>query len=57
MNRTEIIIQYAIRYGLPAARALIELFSIAEPTVADWEKLFAISEKSYEDYVKPRDNA
>ena len=45
------IAQYAIKYGIPAAQELIKLFKKADPTVEDWEKVFDLSKKSYEDYV------
>ena len=55
MSATALLIAQAlIKYGPAAARAIAALFKKDEPTMEDWEKVFAIAEKSYDDYVKPK---
>lgn len=54
MNATEIIALALVKYGTTLARALVAIFSIEKPTAADWEKVFDLAEKSYDDYVKPK---
>lgn len=49
----EIIASALIKYGPAAAKALYEIFTKPAPTDADWNKVFDLAEKSYEDYVKP----
>jgi hypothetical protein len=46
--------QALIEYGPTVARALRDLFAKTEITQADWDKVFDLCEKSYEDYVKPK---
>ena len=53
MSTAEIIAMCLVKYGPSAARALVALFQKAEPTVQDWEAVFSLCEKSYDDYVKP----
>lgn len=53
MTTVEIIAAALIKYGPAVARALYDLFSVANPTKEDWDKVFKLAEKSYEDYVKP----
>jgi hypothetical protein len=54
MNPTVIIIAEALmKYGPSVARALVEIFKKDDPTAEDWEKVFALAEKSYDDYVPP----
>lgn len=48
----EIIALALVKYGPAMARALMELFSKPTVTLADWDKVFALAEKSYEDYTK-----
>ena len=45
--------QALIKYGPSLARELMLLFSKKEITNEDWNKIFELSEKSYNDYVKP----
>lgn len=51
MNSTAIIALYAIRFGIPAAKELASLFAKPEPTDADWNKVWSLSDKSYDDYL------
>lgn len=51
MNSTAIIALYAIRFGIPAAKELALLFAKPEPTAEDWNKVWTLSDKSFEDYV------
>lgn len=44
------IIGYAIKYGIPAATALIDVWNKPTPTIDDWKAAFAVA-KPYEDYV------
>lgn len=48
-----LIIQAAMKYGPDAGRAIVAIFTKANPTKEDWEAVFVIIEKSYDDYVKP----
>jgi len=49
----ELIATALIKYGPPLAKALYDLFQTKEPTPAQWNALFALAEKNYDDYVKP----
>ena len=54
MNATALLIAEALlKYGPGLARGLAELFAKPAPTLEDWEKVFALADKRYEDYVKP----
>jgi len=56
MNLTlaALILEAALRWGPDAARVLIEIFAKTEITAADWEKVFASIDKSYDEYVAPK---
>ena len=56
MSQTTLfIIESLLRYGPGLARELVKIFSKqADPTLQEWEELFATAEKSYEDYIKPK---
>jgi hypothetical protein len=45
--------QALVKYGPTMARALAALFMKDEPTLEDWEKVFALAEKPYEAYTAP----
>lgn len=49
----EIIAMALVKYGPTLARGLLEIFQKDAPTTEDWERVFALAEKPYEDYVKP----
>ena len=54
MNPTTVfIVQALLKYGPALASALVEIFQKETPTREDWDKVFALAEKSYEDYVTP----
>jgi hypothetical protein len=53
METAIIIGQALIKYGPEVARQLVALFGQKEVTLTDWEKVFSLAEKSYDDYVKP----
>jgi hypothetical protein len=46
--------QALVKYGPATARAMAAIFAKPDPTVADWENVFAPAEKSYDDYTKPK---
>jgi len=48
---TALIIEFAIKFGIPAARELVKLLTVENPTIEQWEKVFAPAEKSYDDYI------
>ena len=52
MNTAILIAQALLKYGPAVARGIAELFEKPNPTLADWEKVFVLAEKSYDDYVK-----
>ena len=54
METAIIIAQVLIKYGPEVARQLARLFGQKEITLEEWEKVFALAEKSYDDYVKPK---
>lgn len=54
MSTAMLIVQALIQYGPAAAKAVKEIFETEKPTQEQWDKVFAICEKSYEDYVKPK---
>jgi hypothetical protein len=53
MSTWEIIALALVKYGPELARALLNLLSVEAPTKEQWEAVFALAEKPYEDYVKP----
>lgn len=48
-----LILQALITYGPTVAKQINDIFKKTEITPADWDKVFAVIEKSYDDYVKP----
>ena len=52
-STTELIVLALVKYGPALAKGVYDLFQKADPTKEDFDKLFAIAEKTYEDYVKP----
>ena len=50
-----LIAQALLKYGPVLARELVLLFSKETFTLEDWETVFKVSTKSYEDYVKALD--
>ena len=56
MTATQImlVVELLLRYGPGMARAVQQLFTKANPTQADWDAVFALSEKSYESYTATR---
>ncbi len=53
MAAWEIIAVALVKYGPTVARELIALFQKQTVELADWERVFALCEKPYEEYVKP----
>ena len=53
METAIVIAQFAIKYGIPAAESLVEMFRKPEPTLADWSVVFDKAKKSYEQYAPP----
>ena len=51
MTMIEIIAAALIKYGPQVARALYDIFTKPAPTAEDWNKVFDMAEKSYDDYV------
>lgn len=53
MSAPLIIALALLQYGPGLARALVEIFRKPEGTItaADWEKVFALAEKPYDEYV------
>lgn len=45
------IVQYAIRYGPDAAKALKEIFATPAPTDAQWQALWDKSQTPYDSYI------
>ena len=41
-----------VKYGPMLAKSLYEIFSTKEPSKEQWDAVFALAEKSYEDYTK-----
>lgn len=48
-----LILQALITYGPSVAKAINDIFKKTTITPEDWDKVFALVEKSYDDYVKP----
>ena len=46
------VIDALLKYGPDAARAVQKIFTTPEPTREDWESLFSVAQKKYEDYTK-----
>lgn len=53
METALIIAQFMITYGVPATRKLIELLRTPNPTWEQWDAVFALSEKPFDEYVNP----
>ena len=51
MTPAEIIAAALIKYGPALARALVEIFQTTAPTPEQWEKVFSLASKPYEEYV------
>ncbi len=47
-----LILQALIQYGPTVARSINDIFKKTEITPEDWDKVFSLVEKSYEDYTK-----
>lgn len=45
--------QALMKYGPDVARQIQLLFTKTNPTAADWEAVFALSEKTYDQFVAP----
>lgn len=43
------ILGFITKYGVPAFKELLSILKKPEPTEADWEKLFALTEKDFDD--------
>jgi hypothetical protein len=56
MSATQItlIVELMLRYGPSLARAVQQIFQKQNPTQADWDAVFALADKSYDDYIKPK---
>jgi len=53
-----LILQYTIKFGIPAGEAVVKLFQTPNPTQADWDRAFAASKKPlYDADVQPIVNA
>ena len=48
-----LVLQSLIKYGPDLAREIVALFSVENPTQEQWNKIFDLADKSYEDYVAP----
>jgi|GEM_PF-2663955 len=53
METTLLIAQLLLKYGPGVAAVVAALFEKKEVTLEDWQKVFAMAEKSYDDYTKP----
>jgi len=53
METTILIAQLLLKYGPGVAAGVAALFEKKEVTLDDWQKVFAMAEKSYDDYVGP----
>jgi hypothetical protein len=49
-----LVLRVLLVYGPAAARAVADIFKKETISDADWEKIWAVTEKSYDDYVKPK---
>ena len=47
-----LIAQLLLKYGPDVARGVSDIFKKDAPTAEDWEKVFKMAEKSYEEYVQ-----
>lgn len=45
--------QILLKYGPATARAIKLLFEKGAPSFSEWEAVFSLAEKSYEEYTKP----
>jgi hypothetical protein len=51
----KMIISVLLEYGPMAAHELVLLFSVQNPTIEDWKKVFsATGDKTYDDYIKSK---
>lgn len=46
-----LIVQSLLKYGPDVAREIAVIFSNPSPSLADWEKVFSIADKSYDSYI------
>jgi hypothetical protein len=54
MNTTQIILLLLAKWGPTLAEAAVKLAKVENPTDQQWAELFAMAEKPYDDYVKPK---
>lgn len=52
-----LIIGALLKYGPDAAEAIRNLFKKTNPTLEDFDPIFALARKSYEDYTRPHPNS
>ena len=48
-----LILEALVKYGPTVARAITDLFRKENITLEDWDKVFALAEKPYADYIRP----
>jgi hypothetical protein len=48
-----LILEALVKYGPTVARSINDIFKKTEITPEDWDKVFALADKSYDEYVKP----
>lgn len=51
-----LILQYALQYGIPAARDIITVLNKKDPTPEDWTNAFNNSEKNALAFLKQTEN-
>lgn len=51
MSEGLIIAQFALQYGIPAARELLALLRTPNPTAEQWQKVWDTAEKGYDTYL------
>lgn len=46
-----LILQFALKYGIPAARSIVELLQKPNPTLDDWNKAFDSAEDNAKKFL------
>lgn len=50
------ILNYAVTYGIPAARKIVELIRKPDPTLEDWNRAFDAATKNAEIFLRETDD-
>lgn len=47
-----LILEFSLKFGIPAARQIVEMIRKPEPTVDDWDKVFDLAESNAKKFLE-----